>query len=240
MATDARMIDIEALSTRRVLVIAPHPDDEALGCGGLLARLAHRGGRVHVVFVTDGGASHPRSQHWPRARLAAQRELEAAEALRRLGLAAQDRSFLRLSDAAMPPLETPDGATALSTLTAIVQSFEPDLVLLPWRRDPHCDHRDAWALTQAALKRTGLTPMQLEYAVWLDEFGEPDDRPVPGEAERVGFDISDVTPIKRAAVAAHLSQTTDLINDDPAAFRLTAQTIDRLTGPVEHYWRALR
>src|SRR5690606_38092378 len=47
-----------------LLVIAPHPDDETLGCGGVIALATCRNVRVHTVFVTDGGASHPNSAEW--------------------------------------------------------------------------------------------------------------------------------------------------------------------------------
>ena len=43
---------------------------------------------------------------------------------------------------------------------------------------------------------------------------------------------------KKRAIAMHRTQTTALINDDPAAFRLSGATIARLTGPTEYYWRS--
>lgn len=233
------LIDIDTLVAQRILVIAPHPDDEALGCGGLIACLAEAGRRFNVVFVTDGGASHSGSQAWSRERLMVQRETEAAQALEILGIGDCDRSFLRLPDAAMPALASPERRAALAAMHEIVRSFVPDLVLLPWRRDPHCDHRDAWTLIQEAFLAESSHPQTLEYAVWLDEIGAPEDRPREDEAKPVGFDISAVLAIKRAAVMAHVSQTTDLIDDDPDAFRLSPATIERLTGPVETYWRPL-
>ena len=112
--------------------------------------------------------------------------------------------------------------------------------LLPWRRDPHCDHRASWVLAQHALDQTDLSPEILEYAIWLEELGFPEDRPSADEAEVVGFYVGDVLANKRAAVAAHLSQTTDLIADDPTGFRLTPKTIARLTQPTEIYVRSIR
>ena len=66
-----------ALPQGPVLVIAPHPDDETLGCGGLIAASVRAGHRVHTVFVTEGGASHPACRSWTRPERAAQREAEA-------------------------------------------------------------------------------------------------------------------------------------------------------------------
>lgn len=228
-----------SLDARRISVVAPHPDDEALGCGGLIASLAGAGRAFRVVFVTDGSASHPGSRLWPRDRLAAARRVEACGALRELGLGEDAAVFLDLPDAAMPGLETPRGQAAVADLAKAFQAFDPDLVLLPWRRDPHCDHRDAWALSITALSVAGLSPETLEYAVWLDEIGEETDHARPSEAERIEFDVAASLAAKRRAVLAHRTQTTDLIDDDPSAFRLSAATLDRLIGPVETYWRPL-
>lgn len=236
----AAPLDPATVEAARILVVAPHPDDESLGCGGLIAALARLGRRFHVVFVTDGAASHRNSPTWPAARLAARREREAAEALDRLGLGSHGRSFLRLPDAAMPKPGSPEGKAALASMLEIVRGFEPDLVLQPWRRDPHCDHRDSWQLTADALDAAGLDPQRLEYAIWLDELGADGDRPRPGEAERIAFDIAAVVAVKRFAVEAHLSQATSLIPDDPHAFRLAPETVRRLTGPEEPYWKPAR
>lgn len=231
-------IDPLSLDARRVLVVAPHPDDESLGCGGLLAALAGAGRSFHVVFVTDGAGSHRNSRDWPPTRLAAQREREAEEALERLGLGTAPRSFLRLPDAAMPQPGDAAYREALERLTWTISHLSPDLALLPWRRDPHRDHRDSWSLARAAIEAAGAAPDVLEYAIWLDELGTADDHPREGEAEAMAVDIQGTADRKRHAVAAHLSQTTDLVADDPDGFRLTSETIERLTGPVERYFRA--
>ncbi|MDZ4372799.1 MAG: PIG-L deacetylase family protein [Phenylobacterium sp.] len=227
------------LGARRILVIAPHPDDEALGCGGMIATLAASGRQFLLVFVTDGGASHRGSLTWPRTRLAARRRAEALESAASLGLSPRDVLFLDLPDARMPDEGSPAHDDALDRLAEAVAAFAPSLALLPWRRDPHRDHRDSWSLAWAALRQAGLSPDTLEYAVWLDEIGGMADQPRVDEAQRVVFDVSRHLPAKRAAVAAHLTQTTGLIDDAPEAFRLLPATIDRLCGPTESYWRPL-
>lgn len=233
------LVDPLSLPARRITVIAPHPDDESLGCGGLIAALSADGRAVQVVFVTDGAGSHPNSAAWPAARLTGQRRREAQAALQCLGATAVPPVFLDLPDAGMPALDDPAGEAVVGRLAAALTTFAPALVLLPWRRDPHCDHRDAWALTEAALTRARLAPERLEYAVWLDELGGEGDRPREGEVEAVAFDVSGVLALKRRAVEAHVSQTTDLISDDSSGFRLTADTMDRLVQPAERYWRPL-
>lgn len=221
-----------------VLVIAPHPDDETLGCGGLIASLSQKGIIVHTVFVTDGSSSHRNSASWPPARLAAERQKEAADALSRLGAGEQPRTFLALKDAAMPQPGDPVYETAMTKLLDALASLRPTHVLAPWRRDPHSDHRDAWLLIRDALGRADQDPVLLEYTIWLDELGAPEDFPVPGEVEEFSFTYPDLAEIKRSAIAAHVSQLGGLILDDPTGFFLTDETLDRLIKPTETFWRA--
>jgi LmbE family N-acetylglucosaminyl deacetylase len=228
---------LDPLSSERVLVVAPHPDDETLGCGGLIARLVARGSTVHIVFLTDGGASHRGSRTWPRPRLAALREGEAIEALAALGAGDSPRTFLRLPDAAMPEEGSEAWRAARDALAAVVAALQPDLAILPWRRDPHCDHRDGWRLAHAALSKSRIDAPILEYAIWLDELGAAGDFPAAGEVQEVRVDIASAAKAKRKALAAHRSQTTALIDDDPEAFRLQPATIARLTGGTERFWR---
>jgi LmbE family N-acetylglucosaminyl deacetylase len=224
---------------RKILVVAPHPDDETLGCGGLVSLLAQNGAAFYIVFVTDGSASHRNSSAWPSARLAAQREQEARIALARLGIENASRLFLRLPDANMPGPGTPAWDSAVAAVSDILQRFAPELVLLPWRRDPHCDHRASWLLSQHALRRASVHPDTLEYAIWLDELGDVEDHPKPGEAQLIRLNVGTVLANKHAGIAAHETQTTDLIADDPDGFRLKPQTIARLTQSTEVFWRPI-
>src|SRR5690242_4645032 len=85
-----------------VLVLAPHPDDESLGCGGLIAACCARGQDVYVVILTDGAGSHPHSRDYPAARLSRLREEEARAAVAALGLADDRISFFGLPDGRAP------------------------------------------------------------------------------------------------------------------------------------------
>jgi LmbE family N-acetylglucosaminyl deacetylase len=71
---------------KRCLVLVPHPDDEALGCAGLLAQLVKQGSDIRIVLTTDGSRSHTNSASYPPARLAALRKEELTEALNLLGI----------------------------------------------------------------------------------------------------------------------------------------------------------
>ena len=69
----------------------------------------------------------------------------------------------------------------------------------------------------------------------LGELGEPSDHPAAGEMERLSLAVS--SDVKRYALLAHRSQLGELVLDDPTGFVLGPETITRLTGPEEVYWR---
>ncbi len=213
----------------RTLVVAPHPDDESLGCGGLLALLAQRGQPACVVVVSDGTGSHPGSVAWPPPRLRALREQETQRALEALGLTGAAR-FLRLPDGAVPHPGEARFEQAAAALGSTFRTFGPDTVLVPWRRDSHPDHRAAWHLTQAAAPPCRT----LEYPVWMWE-REHDGAPQPGEVAPWRLDIRTALGAKRRAVAAHRSQTTGLIADSTAPFCLPPEMLARAFRPWELY-----
>ena len=79
----------------RAVVIAPHPGDEVVTCGGLLQLLSAMGHPLQLISVTDGSASHPGSQQWSEKRLSVFRSQESVEALRRLGLPMHSLKWIR-------------------------------------------------------------------------------------------------------------------------------------------------
>ena len=92
----------EKLGGRPFIVVAPHPDDESLACGGLIAEACRQGLRGKVVIVSDGVGSHPNSKAYPPDRCRALREEEAKQAGAELGLKPEDMLFLGLPDRFVP------------------------------------------------------------------------------------------------------------------------------------------
>ena len=106
----------EKLEDRPFIVIAPHPDDESLACGGVIAGACRQGLRGKVVIVSDGVGSHPNSKAYPPDRLRALREGEARRAGAELGLRPDDMLFLGLPDRFVPR----EGKEAERAIDAIV------------------------------------------------------------------------------------------------------------------------
>ena len=119
------------------VVLAPHYDDEVLGCGGLVARLARGGTRVHVVFLTDGSGGI--EEVGDRAAYASRRRAESVDAIRALGIASSDH------------LGLPDGSLLSSldrlrpALERVLTTERPDLLLVPSPLELTGDHRAAFA-----------------------------------------------------------------------------------------------
>ena len=122
------------------LVLAPHPDDESLGCGGLLAACARAGGRPAILVLTDGVGSHPQSRAYPPPRLRAVREHEAREAAAALGVHPARIRFLQLPDT-KAPTEGPGFTAAVTAIAQYLLDWTCSVLLAPWRHDPHCDTR---------------------------------------------------------------------------------------------------
>ena len=213
----------------RVVLLAPHPDDESLGCGGLLALLADAGAPAHIIVVTDGSKSHPNSREYPEPRLCALREMEAREAAGHLGHGSCVE-FLRFPDCGLPNDGDPEFEAAADRLAAIVDDLRPHTLIVPWRRDPHCDHVATWALARA---RRRPWVRWLEYPVW--SWTAPDTAPGDDEAAAWRIDVTPALERKARAIAAHRSQTTDLIADDPEGFQLRPDVLAHFQRPWELY-----
>lgn len=209
------------------VVLAPHPDDESLACGGLLAALARAGVPATVVVVTDGCQSHPNSGAYPGPKLRTLREVEAQRAVRLLGHGARIE-FMRFPDCGLPEPGTEAFEAAADRLAGLVYDLRPQTLLVPWRRDPHCDHEATWALAWA---RRRPTVRWIEYPVWA--WTDPEAAPHDSEATAWRLDVSDHLDRKAKAIAAHRSQMTDLIADDPEGFRLAPEVLELFHRPWE-------
>ncbi len=101
-------MEIETLINHNssILIVAPHPDDETLGCGGAIALLRQLNVSVKVLIVSDGTKSHPNSLTYPPPALKELREQESLSALAILGVASAAVTFLGMPDGAVPMVET--------------------------------------------------------------------------------------------------------------------------------------
>lgn len=218
---------IEEIAGSPVLIVAPHPDDETLGCGGAIALLRALNCDVRVLIVSDGTLSHPNSKTYPAPRLKALREGETLSALNLLGVENKSVTFLGLQDGSIPEQYT----NAVENCRAYLAKLKPQIIFVPWRQDPHSDHRATWKLIHDALDT--LSPRIIEYPIWD---WDPEQRgDFTGTVDCWRLDISKMLELKEKAIRAYRSQTTNLIDDDPEAFILTPEMLLNFTHPWEMY-----
>jgi len=215
---ESQAIPYEAQDLRgeRLLVLAPHPDDEVIGCGGLVALHLRDGRQVRVVIVTDGA----------EAGNAEVREDESQRALSVLGAAPVE--FLRFRDR---HLDEEAGALQ-DRLREILTSFKPDLIAVPSPVEIHPDH--------AALSRAFCELIQNDASLFAAlavarvafyEVGYPI-RP------NTLIDITTVAAKKYAAIACHTSQLAfrDYVSYARGLNAYRAMTLEPTTHYAEGYW----
>jgi LmbE family N-acetylglucosaminyl deacetylase len=221
----------ELTGGRPIVVLSPHPDDESLGAGGLIALARWNGQDVAVILMTDGSKSHPNSKAYPKDRLIATRRSEIVNATCILGVFS-DRLFeLGLPDAA--PLSAGDFERSAERIAEVVALIGAGALFVTWEHDPHCDHEIAARLAREVRARHPHLKLW-SYPVW--GWHLPASHILEGPAPKgVRLDIANVLPQKRAAIRAHVSQMTDLIDDDPTGFRFDAQALAPFLREKEHY-----
>jgi LmbE family N-acetylglucosaminyl deacetylase len=204
---------------RRVVVLAAHPDDEVLGVGGLLRRLAQCGSEIAIVWATDGEASHPGSVALRGTALAALRRAESTAALR----------CLAVDPVAVHHLELPDSGLAgrvaeiADALRGIVRA--DDVVLAPWRGDGHPDHE---AVGEAAAQ---VATSLLEYPIWMWHWAFPGDARVPWHRAQLVAAVNLVA--KAAAIDAFDTQVRPIGPAPADAAVLAPVVLERFRRPYE-------
>lgn len=182
---------------RRIVLLAPHPDDEILPCGGILAQLSALDIPILIVAVTDGEASHPGSRFWSKEKLQDVRPEESSEALELLNIKAQ-----------VVRLKLPDGqisfykGTLASQLEQLIDGN--DVVISPWLLDGHPDHE---AVTDVASQLTNRLAIPLiEVPIWMWHWASPTESRIPWQRARLVKLAETTRDNKQKALQAFRSQ----------------------------------
>jgi len=192
-----------------LVVVAPHPDDEALGFGAAASSIAARGPDVHTIIASDGDAAWPDLSTSEQSRLAQSRRDESRTAAGLLGLPMP--AFLGLPDGQLAARES-----QLADILTDVLADRPanTWCAATWRGDGHPDHEAVGRAAAVAASRTGA--VLVEYPVWMWHWAYPEDEAVPWHrAARVPLN-SEAQQRKRDAIAAFRSQLeSDVAGRDP-------------------------
>ncbi|HEU4960652.1 MAG TPA: PIG-L deacetylase family protein [Sphingomonas sp.] len=205
------MIDLGSI--RRAAIVAPHPDDEVLGCGGTIARLAAGGTRVEVVIMTRGAPPLFDAEQVERVRT----EAHAAHA--RLGVAATH--FLDLPAAAL------DQFPAIAINRALgerLDALQPEALFVPFVGDIHRDHQIGFGAAMVwARPRSDAVPRAVLAYETLSETNWYAPGLTPGFLPDVYIDIAETIEAKLEAFACFASQTKAFPDErSPEAIRALA------------------
>jgi LmbE family N-acetylglucosaminyl deacetylase len=210
----AEALHLPAIPT---LVVAPHPDDEVLMAGGLIASQRTRAVDVHVLAVTDGEAAYDVAD--PTS-LASRRRSEQLAALAELGVRPDAVTRLGLPDGAVA-----DHVDEVADAVAGLGRF--GLVIAPWTGDHHCDHEATGAAVRQGASRTGAALLFGLFWTWHHH------GPADLARERLMvLELGDDVRLRRSrALRCHRSQFS--CEDGPA--QLTAELAEPAAWPAEYF-----
>jgi LmbE family N-acetylglucosaminyl deacetylase len=188
--------------SERIMVIAPHPDDEVLGCGGVMARHSARGDRVQVVVVSRGAPDifPPEEVEETRSELASAHQL----------LGVEDVHFL---DFPAPRLDTVPGHVLADRLSRLIGEMQPQTVYMPHGGDLHSDHKAVHWATLVATRPNNIARVErlLCYETLSEtEWGGPSAE--NAFSPTVFVDISDFLSAKLQAMACYRTQLKEYPN----------------------------
>jgi LmbE family N-acetylglucosaminyl deacetylase len=148
------------------LILAPHMDDEALGCGALMAARIASGSSLHVAYFTDGSAGLGPNSPVPPHTLNSLRSDEAKAAMAVLGLAPDRLHFLNAPDGRLKHFSEAERLHWRQILIKLIAEIKPAEILLPGRSDGSSEHEALFALLASALAGVDLRVRVLEFPVW--------------------------------------------------------------------------
>jgi LmbE family N-acetylglucosaminyl deacetylase len=183
----------------KIIVFAPHPDDETLACGGTIALNIKQGNKVHIVFMTDGRYSHkhtlgidtyPTPEDMKRIRCK-----EAQKVTKVLGVKRANLKFLEYEDGTLGN----NINSAADKVQEILKRLKPDTLYFPARNDKHRDHKATSIIVHKVVQFLTPKPELFQYVIWRGGLVS---------MQTIYIDISAELPIKKLALAEYKSQTT--------------------------------
>jgi LmbE family N-acetylglucosaminyl deacetylase len=202
---------------QRVLAIAPHPDDEVIGCAGTLLRHHAAGDQICIAYVTDGSGSH--ALGLDRKEMARRRRLEAEAGARTLG--ADRVEWLGLPERNWSP------GQLHQDLTGVIGDFKPDIIYAPSLVDYHPDHcQVAYGLALVLAdphidKKTRVRVYQIQV-------------PLTSILANIVTDIAEVVPASTAAMDVYVTQRDNM--GRAIRQRRYSAAFYGMTSQAEEFW----
>ena len=217
------------------VVIAPHQDDEALACGGLIARKRNEGLPVHIIFITDGAASHPAHPRLGPPAIAALRRMEAMQAVARLSVERIAVHFLNEPDGTLKTISPERRESLVTRLAEVLRPIGPAEIFLPCNPDGSSEHDATFGFVTDAIARAGLQPDIWQYPVWSWWNPVLLLRRWLATADCRRLPVEDYQQAKRQAIQCYQSQISPLAPDHSPA--LPPDLVGIFHSDTEYFFR---
>jgi len=195
------------ISVDRLMVIAPHPDDETIGAGGLIAMQRARSLPVSVVFLTKGEASHLSCCGIDSAIVAARRQEQAKKAMAWWGVNKEALYWLGLPDSGIPNDKHPAFKKTVEDLAGIIIQESPDAIFCTHPNDGWLDHTNAAQLVKTVSQQKGLKAKIYWYYIWAAFNLNHEKWKIFCHQPWGSLDISPVSESKMVALSAYFNDS---------------------------------
>lgn len=200
---------------KKIIVFAPHPDDETLGCGGVIAKKRSEGYEVIIVVLTDGRHAFSKvlgiySDPTPKE-LKKIRKKEVQKATKILGVQEENLIFLEFEDGSLEKFQE----EAEEKVIQILKKNVPEEIYFPYKKDANLDHGATNQIVKNALKKLGLKSKRYQYSILhkrsligpkIDALHDLIKR------NRIHVDISSFLLLKKKAIDEFKSKITVIAN----------------------------
>lgn len=196
-----------------VVILAPHPDDETLGCGGLIALRAHEGRRVVVVVITDGRALLKRfgvERDPTPAEVSVMRKNETRRAVDILSGGSAEIIFLDFENEGL----LAQRAAATRKITALLSELRPGEVYMPSPFEGHAEHVAVNEMAREACSSSNACPSTFEFMITLKRGVTPESVP----RRVIGVNVAAHRETERRALQEFRSHLDIIYAGQPAPF----------------------
>lgn len=153
---------VHKIDNKNIIIVAPHPDDEILGCSGLIQRMIENGKQVNVIILSGGGKSHQSCCHIDESTLIDSRRNLSRKAAEILELPLSQLHFFNYPDGSIS-FNNPE----TQSLQALIEEISPDAIFVPHMGEGWSDHIETGKIVKKIIQ-TKSAPIQLyEYCVWF-------------------------------------------------------------------------
>ncbi|NWG11070.1 PIG-L family deacetylase [Candidatus Bathyarchaeota archaeon] len=236
---------------KKIIVFAPHPDDETLACGGTIIRKIKEGYKPFIVFLTDGAGGSTYTYYGTTSKLTCTelkkiRREEAENACKILCVNSSNLFFLNFQDRTLAT----NSKVAQEKVTEILRKLSPVEIYFPHKNDPNGDHLATNSIVKGSLAALSVSPIRYQYVIWsLSELGRNWSFPSQvwrcmkhkvhavrqSDGDIVSIDIQEFLSLKMKAINEYKSQTTLFFPEQKQPI-LTESFVEKfLSGKEEFY-----